>query len=163
MIKIRETQINDMKNVQSLWLDGDVMRYVGFPEGLRESDDQMMNWLTEIEKSRPAVNHYSIYNGEKYCGETFYRIHASTGRAALDIKLFAEVRGKGIAKTALQFAIQEAFKNGAVSAYVTPDPENSKAIALYEHMEMTRKEMPSDLFDRNYPDALFYEIRRICL
>jgi len=71
MIKIRETQINDMKNVQSLWLDGDVMRYVGFPEGLRESDDQMMNWLTEIEKSRPAVNHYSIYNGEKYCGETF--------------------------------------------------------------------------------------------
>ena len=33
MIIIKETTIEDVKNVQRLWADGDVMRFVGFPDG----------------------------------------------------------------------------------------------------------------------------------
>ena len=39
MIEIRETTEKDLKNVQRLWADGDVMRFVGFPDGLHQTDE----------------------------------------------------------------------------------------------------------------------------
>lgn len=41
MISIRETTSRDLKDVQKLWADGDVMKFVGFPEGLHETDEKM--------------------------------------------------------------------------------------------------------------------------
>lgn len=32
MITIRETTSRDLSNVQKLWADGDVMKFVGFPD-----------------------------------------------------------------------------------------------------------------------------------
>ena len=61
MIEIRETTIRDIGNVQRLWADGDVMRFVGFPDGLHQTDEAMRDWLRWIESGRPAVNHYSIF------------------------------------------------------------------------------------------------------
>ena len=37
MVTIKETTREDIKNVQRLWADGDVMRFVGFPDGLHET------------------------------------------------------------------------------------------------------------------------------
>ena len=37
MIEIKETTAEDIKNIQRLWADGDVMRFVGFPDGLRQT------------------------------------------------------------------------------------------------------------------------------
>ena len=34
MISVKETTKADIPNVQRLWADGDVMKYVGFPDGL---------------------------------------------------------------------------------------------------------------------------------
>ena len=31
MIDIKETTINDLKDIQMLWADGDTMKFVGFP------------------------------------------------------------------------------------------------------------------------------------
>ena len=43
-----------------------------------------------------------------YCGETFYRIDEKRGNgAAVDIKLFAFARGRGIAARALSFAMED--------------------------------------------------------
>ena len=39
VIEILETCEKDLGDVQRLWADGDVMRFVGFPEGLRQSDE----------------------------------------------------------------------------------------------------------------------------
>lgn len=39
MIEVKETTIKDINNVQRLWADGDVMRFVGFPDGLHQTDD----------------------------------------------------------------------------------------------------------------------------
>ena len=41
MITITETTMEDVKNVQRLWADGDVTRFVGFPNGLHETDEAM--------------------------------------------------------------------------------------------------------------------------
>ena len=66
MLEIKETTIDDIKSVQQLWADGDVMRFVGFPEGLHETDERMEKWFRWIDSNRPALNHYSIFEDGQY-------------------------------------------------------------------------------------------------
>ena len=142
MITIKESTYDDIKNIQSLWVDGDVMKYIGFPEGLHETEDAVKEWLDRFFDAKPKENHYSIFDDDKYCGETQYRIDEASKSASLDIKLFKFARGKGIATKALMLAIEEAFKNGAETVWVDPHPENTKAIALYSKLGFIKKAMP---------------------
>ena len=161
MITIKETTRNDLSNVQKLWADGDVMKFVGFPEGLHETDEAMSRWLDRIAAARPATNHFSVYDDGVYCGEAFYRIDEKHGSsAALDIKLFRLARGRGIAAAALSYAIDEAFKNGAERVWVDPNPENAKAIALYERLGFQRKPMPAYLTGGGEITSIYMELVR---
>lgn len=160
MLEIRETTREDLKLVQSLWADGNVMQYVGFPEGLKESDESLERWYRWIAESRPRQNHYSIFESGVYCGETFYQIDGETHSAALDIKLFPHARGRGIGTEALRLAIREAFRNGAERAWVDPDPRNEKALALYRRVGMVRKPTPPELYNPEYPNVLYFEITK---
>ena len=54
MILVRETTEEDLPDVQRLWADGDVMQFVGFPEGLHQTDEQMRSWYGWISASRPG-------------------------------------------------------------------------------------------------------------
>ena len=49
MITIKETTAKELDNVKALWADGDVMKFVGFPDGLLQTDDEMKAWLDWIE------------------------------------------------------------------------------------------------------------------
>jgi RimJ/RimL family protein N-acetyltransferase len=146
-IIVKETEREDLKNVLALWNDGEVMKFVGFPEGLGETMEGLEAWYQWIDLGRPNHNHYSIYEENLgYCGEAFYAIDQEHGNAAaLDIKLHLNARGKGIASIALSYAIKEAFDNGAQKVWVDPNPENLKAIALYERLHFIKKEMPAYL------------------
>ncbi|NLZ67321.1 MAG: GNAT family N-acetyltransferase [Clostridiaceae bacterium] len=154
-IEIRETTFSDLDEVKTLWSDGEVMKFVGFPEGLKQTDEKMLDWLAWIEEGRPGINHYSIYESGIYCGETFYNIDPETKRAAIDIKLKNSARGRGIATCALKFAIDQAFLNGAVCAWVDPNPENKKALALYRRIGMIEKEIPAELRNPKYSQVYF--------
>ncbi|MBR4879238.1 MAG: GNAT family N-acetyltransferase [Clostridia bacterium] len=145
MIIVRETEMADLPCVKALWADGDVMKFVGFPDGLKQTDEQMEKWVERISASRPQRNHYSVFEDGRYCGESFYSIDADTLSASVDIKLFAFARGRGIATKALSHAIRQAFENGAEKVWVDPDPDNIKAIALYERLGFVRKPMPDYL------------------
>ena len=161
MITIKETTENDLANVRRLWADGDVMKFVGFPEGLHETEEGMKKWFGWIVSSRPAVNHFSVFDEEVYCGEAFFRIDAQHGNsAALDIKLFGFARGKGIATTALSYAIEQAFQNGAERVWVDPNPQNLKAIALYERLGFERKPMPEYLIGDEGITSIYMELRK---
>lgn len=142
MITIKETTMEDIKNVQRLWADGDVMRFVGFPDGLHETCEAMQQWLERLTASRPTQNHFSIYEDGKYCGEAGYGLDKEHGSAWLDIKLFEYARGRGIATQAITYAMEEAFQNGAKTVWVDPNPQNIKAIALYKRLGFTQKDMP---------------------
>ncbi len=161
MITVKETTANDLANVKQLWADGDVMKFVGFPEGLHETDESMKNWFNWILSSRPTANHFSIFDNDIYCGETFYDIDVKHGNtASLDIKLFKFARGKGIATTALTYAIEEAFKYGAEKVWVDPNPDNVKAIALYERLGFERKPMPKYLIEDEGVASIYMELVR---
>ena len=142
MITIKESTYEDIKDIQSLWADGDVMKYIGYPEGLHETEEAVKEWLDRFLTSKPKENHYSIFEDGKYCGETQYRIDEASKSASLDIKLFKYARGKGIATQALEHSVREAFNNGAETVWVDPHPENTKAIALYSRLGFIKKDMP---------------------
>ena len=111
-IEIRETSEHDLDNIMSLWNNGDVMFFVGFPEGLGITIEKLKKWLAQAIK-KPGRCHYSIYADELgYCGEAFYDSTKEHKTASLDIKLLPNAQGKGIAKSALIFAIDKAFKDG---------------------------------------------------
>jgi RimJ/RimL family protein N-acetyltransferase len=110
--EIRETTQCDFKNLISLWNNGVVMYFVGFPDGLGSTLEEMDEWL-KWAINKPNRCHYSIYTEEiGYCGETFYNVDVEYGTSCLDIKLLPVAQGKGIAKTALIFAINKAFNVG---------------------------------------------------
>ena len=141
MITIQESTYDDIKNIQGLWADADVMKYI-WPGGLQETEEGVREWLDRYIAVRPKGNHYSIYEDGKYCGETAYEIDEANHCASLDIKLLSFARGRGIATKALSHSIEEARKNGAETLWVDPHPANSKAIALYQRLGFVRKEMP---------------------
>jgi len=161
MIEVKETTSKDIDDVQRLWADGNVMQFVGFPNGLIETDEAMQNWFKWIESNRPVLNHYSIFEDGRYCGESFYKIDEEHKSAALDIKLFGFARGRGIATAGLSHAIKEAFRNGAERVWVDPNPENSKAIALYKRLGFQQKAFPAYLISEDEEQTSMYmELRR---
>ena len=141
MITIKESTYDDIRNIQNLWADEDVMKYI-WPGGLHETEEAVREWLDRFIEARPTQNHYSIFEDGKYCGETQYRIDEGTRYASLDIKLFKFARGRGIAAQALSYSIQEAFKHGAATLWVDPHPSNDKALKLYHKLGFVQKEMP---------------------
>ncbi len=146
MVIITETTKADIPNIQSLWASGEVMHFVGFPDGLHKTVEEMEAWYERLEAARPERNHYCIFDGDTYCGEAFYRIDREhDDHAAMDIKLFPFARGKGIAALGLSHAINEAFKNGAKAVRVDPNPKNEKAIALYKRLGFVEKPLPEYL------------------
>ena len=161
MITIKESTYEDIKNIQGLWADADVMKYV-WPGGLQETEEGVREWLDGYMLARPKSNHYSIFEDGKYCGETAYGIDEANQCAAMDIKVFSFARGRGIATKALTHAMEEAFKNGAETLWVDPHPANSKAIALYERLGFVRKEMPEHVIALGEdPDRFAYmELRK---
>lgn len=144
-VMISETTKDDLDNIMSLWNDGEVMHFVGFPKGLGITKEKMERWI-EWAIKKPHRCHYSIYENEiGYCGETFYNVNEA-GAAALDIKLFPKSRGKGIALKALMYAIEHAFNEGkAKLVYVDPHPDNLKAWKLYEKIGFVSKPRPDFL------------------
>ena len=156
-IVIKETSKDDLENVMKLWNNGDVMKFVGFPDGLGITIENLEKWI--IWAIQPPYRcHYSIYlEDDTYCGETFYDTDVNTGTSALDIKLLSHVQGKGIAFKALSYSINKAFKEGkAERVYVDPHPDNISAWKLYEKLKFTNRPRP-DYLEGNNP---YLEITR---
>ncbi|KEZ88343.1 hypothetical protein IO99_02735 [Clostridium sulfidigenes] len=162
-ITIKETTERDLENVMNLWNNGEVMFFVGFPDGLGITLDQLKGWLKGAIK-KPERCHYSIYaEGIGYCGETFYDVDVKHDLASMDIKLLPHAQGKGIAAKALSFAIDKAFTGGKVNqVYVEPQSANRKAWALYEKLGFVSKERPTYLEeDDTYLELTKYEWYKI--
>lgn len=132
---ISETQTSDLTSVKMLWADGDVMRYVGYPEGLKQTDLQMEHWLKWITET-PHTKHYTLKTDDLgFIGESFYQLRVEHTEAIIDIKLLKKARGKALGERALCFTLDQLFRDTpALTAVVDPHCENLGAISLYHKL-----------------------------
>ncbi|HHX07068.1 MAG TPA: GNAT family N-acetyltransferase [Erysipelothrix sp.] len=133
MITIKETSNEDLPFLSSLWNDGYVMKWVGFPAGLNMNAEKMEAWYQRLQTNRNE-QHYSIYDGEhQFCGETFARQIGQTYE--VDIKLVPNQQGKSIAAYGLSFMMAKVFmQNTDAHIIVDPHPENLRALNLYQRL-----------------------------
>ncbi len=157
MIIIRETNKKNLPDLMSMWNDGEVMYYVGFPNGLGMTEEKMDSWLDAI-KAKSNTKHYSISDRETgFVGETYYSFKTLDKPAILDIKLIKSARNKQVARLALSFAIDQLFKNTeATCACVDPNLANIPAQKLYEKLGFIEKEIRKD----NGTDYRYMEIEK---
>ena len=156
-IVIRETIREDLENLMELWNSGEVMKFVGFPNGLNVTYIDVEKWFGCLNEKLNS-KHYSIYNSlGEYCGETYYSIDEKHNLAELDIKLNKKARGKGIAYTALLHTLEVIFDSKSCDkAFVEPDIENKNAWRLYEKIGFKSTTRPSYL----EPNEVYLEITR---
>ncbi|GAB6109037.1 GNAT family N-acetyltransferase [Fusibacter bizertensis] len=156
-IIIRETIREDLKNLMELWNSGEVMKFVGFPNGLNITYIEVEKWFDSL-NGKSNSKHYSIYNSlGEYCGETYYSIDEKHNLAELDIKLNEKARGKGIAYTALLNTLDIIFDSkNCEKAFVEPDSHNKNAWKLYEKIGFKSTERPDYL----EPNEVYLEITR---
>ena len=146
-LTIRPTTEVDLAAVARLWADPDVMRWVGYPDGLRYSDGELQHWLAWVEES-PDRRHFVVRkNGTGFCGELFYDVDRETRRAALDVKLLPTARGRGIATAALGWLVELVFESepDVELVWTEPWPENEAAQRLYTRCGLRPLPRPEDL------------------
>jgi len=144
---IRPTGPEDLPDLMALWNDGEVMRWVGYPEGLGYDAADATAWWRAV-SGDPDSHHFVIRRGEGgFCGEAYYRVERSARRAALDIKLCTRAQGRGIATTALGMLIGRVFaaEPDVDAVWVEPSPANLAARRLYERCGLQPRPRPEDL------------------
>lgn len=132
-LTIQETQEKDLNQLKQLWNNGEVMCYVGFPNGLGYEDWQMANWFEQL-RTKEQTKHYCLFDQDLgFVGETYFSWEDRLDPAIIDIKLFPKARGKKIAFRALSFCLDQLFRlTKSQVACVDPESENLPAIHLYQ-------------------------------
>lgn len=144
---IKTTKEEDLKYFQLLWNNREVMKWVGYPEGLNVTIDKLKKWLEKINKSSMRKSFVVFQADNSFCGELFYEIDKKHQRAGLDIKFLPEAQGKGLGTESLKLLIKYIFENEIDVKYVwtEPSPKNNHARKVYEHCGLKEKSRPLDL------------------
>jgi RimJ/RimL family protein N-acetyltransferase len=141
------TQEGDLPALLRLWNDGEVMKWVGFPDGLGWDLAQLRDWLRVVQ-ANPDRHHFTVYGGNGlYCGETYFALDPVTRRAKLDIKFMPEAQGDGRSRDALRALIDWIFGHVTEvdSVWVEPWGNNLAARTLYYSCGLRETERPADL------------------
>lgn len=135
---IRLPKSSDFEFIKNLWLDGEVMKFVGFPDGLKVSDEDIGSWILNKNPDRMRQVVEDKETGESFA-ETGWQedipYEYANGRksASLDIKLARSHWGKGYATEILRVLTKYIFENTDIEVvFVDPNIENIAAIKLYE-------------------------------
>jgi ribosomal protein S18 acetylase RimI-like enzyme len=157
---IKETDESDLDNILSLWNDGEVMRFVGFPDGLGYDKEKMTVWYESIKQTKRFV-HFSIYAEDGvYCGETGYALGKKVDEnIGIDIKLLPFAQGKGIAEFSIRYIIEIMKKeNFCRTIWVDPHKDNIRAINLYKGLGFEQKTFPNYLAHEDEGNHIYMEL-----
>lgn len=157
-VVIRSTSETDLPDIMDLWNDGNVMKWVGFPEGLGYDQEEMKKWFTMIQMD-PKRHHFVVYAEEiGFCGEVYYAVDKMNKRAGLDVKFTHKAQGHGLAIDALDTLIRYVFRSEleVEAVYTGPSEENIAARKLYTRCGLREKPRPADLEE----ELSYWELRR---
>ena len=146
-VRLRPTGLDDLEFLQTLWNDGEVMRYVGFPQCLGIDEQGMWEWFDGLERHRGQDREHWIVENErgKPIGEAYYRAereyydYQAEKMAQIDIKLVQRFWRQGYATDALRALICHLFEKGFEAIVVSPNLANKAALKLYERLSFEPK------------------------
>jgi RimJ/RimL family protein N-acetyltransferase len=146
-VTLRSTRDADLFELIALWNDGEVMKWVGFPDGLRYDRARAERWLNWL-RTGADLYHFVVHApAVGFCGEAFCRMDRERRRASLDIKFIPRARGKGRSRAALLALIEWVFRSQpeADCVWTEPHPPNLAARTLYYGCGLRPAERPPDL------------------
>jgi RimJ/RimL family protein N-acetyltransferase len=158
-IELHHTCESDLLDLVSLWNDGRVMHWVGFPQGLGYDSEKALRWLALLD-SNPFRHHFVIRNDQVgFAGELYYEVDSYHRMASLDVKLTPKAQGQGIATRAFRALIDLVFKSEPEvdSVWVEPWPENIAAQRLYSRCGLRPQPRPAHLGE----GPSFWQLRRM--
>ncbi len=145
---LRYPNVKDFNFLKSMWESGKVMKYVGFPNGLEQSDKKIESWIENWNTGDILRLIIEDKQTGKPIGETGYRRDdnypfSDQVVAAPDIKLMPDFWGKGLATEALEKLFEYIFNETEIKVIqVTPNVKNKKAIELYQKLGFKKKGQP---------------------
>ncbi|MDX1620565.1 MAG: GNAT family N-acetyltransferase [Nitriliruptorales bacterium] len=137
----------DLEALRRLWARGEVMRHVGFPEGLELARADVQAWFEQVSRDGRR-SHFTVRSPEgDFCGEVYYELDPEHRRAGLDIKLLPRCQGKGLARAALDQVIARVFQchEDVEAVWTEPHEDNAAARRLYERCGLVEQPRPDDL------------------
>jgi|Deesub1362A_J573_1020465.scaffolds.fasta_scaffold03968_2 RimJ/RimL family protein N-acetyltransferase len=147
MVILRKTSEGDFPNLITLWNDGRVMKWVGFPNGLGYDLKKIRDWFSRLQAD-PDRHHFVVHaEGVGFCGEAYYAVDKIHKRAGLDIKFRPEAQGQGLATDALKILIRFVFETepDVEEVWTEPSEENIAARRLYERCGLKPMSRPPDM------------------
>jgi len=93
---LREPTKGDFEFLKNMWQNGEVMKFVGFPSGLKQSDEKIYQWIDTAQKNGRCKLVIEDKESHRAIGETGYRLDINypfaKGKkaAAPDIKLITQ-------------------------------------------------------------------------
>ena len=148
-VTLRATGEGDLADLMSLWNDGRVMKWVGFPDGLGYDTAKIHEWYGRIQ-SNSDRHHFVVHaEGIGFCGEAYYAVDRAHSRAGLDIKFRPEAQGQGLATDAQTTLIDLVFEAepDVEAVWTEPSKENAAARRLYGRCGLAPRLRPSDMGD----------------
>jgi 2,3-diketo-5-methylthio-1-phosphopentane phosphatase len=123
------------KLLKAIWESGEVMKHVGFPDGLGWDGARYEAHWSKVSRQRENF-HIALEDKEgNFLGEAKLSAPGDDGYSSHDLKLAPEYWGRGFAREAWQIMLQAAARRWPESrALVTPSVENLRAIKLYESL-----------------------------
>ena len=133
-LSIRETDETFLPDLQALWNNPEVMKWVNMPRGLEYDLDDISTWYSRMRKT-DHLHHFVILDQSGvFTGELFYNCNFTSRTAGLDIKLRPGAWGSGYATEALSYLIEYIFNNepDIDSVWTEPMDCNMAARRLYQ-------------------------------
>lgn len=131
-ILIRNVIDTDASQLRAWWNDGSVMAHAGFPNGVNISEEKIKE---QIKNYTDAHRVLMIEYKGKAIGEMVYEFSDDGKRCRIGIKICeADFQEKGLGRVILTLFIEELFKMGAKTIFLTTNLNNKRAQHVYEKL-----------------------------
>jgi RimJ/RimL family protein N-acetyltransferase len=148
-VTLRSTRGDDLSDLMTLWNDGRVMHWVGFPEGLGYTDEKAERWLAGIKQTATSYHFCARTRDGEFLGEVFCRLDPENRRAGLDIKFVPDAQGRGLSRESLLTLIDWVFAifPEMDAVWTEPRSDNLAARTLYYSCGLRQTERPAGMHE----------------
>ena len=158
-ILIRNAVEADAAQLASWWNDGSVMAHAGFPNGVNTNEERIKGQIKNYTDLHRVL--MIEYKG-KAIGEMNYEF-SDDDRCEIGIKICdSTYQEKGLGRVILTLFIEELFKMGARTIFLTTNLDNKRAQHVYEKLGFKKIRVDYDSWTNQLGDlqsTVVYELK----